>query len=134
MNTWKGKTVFHRSVHRFGTAKARIHVGSVIQRSIYASYPLYRCVCTQVPRLEVVYILSTSFYCYNILGLGLMSGYCYYSGYNIQRSDCLIQYWVVQRRLVDADILDVWLMLFMDPVWKFMKHGPWKKREGCSLL
>jgi len=24
--------------------------------------------------------------------------------------------------------------MLMDPVLKFMKSGPWKKREGCSLL
>ena len=53
------------------------------------------------------YVLATSVYCCSILGSGLVSSYCYYSGYSIQRSDCLIQFWLVQRGLVDVDIFDV---------------------------
>ena len=32
------------------------------------------------------------------------------------------------RKLVDSYVLDDYL-IFLDPIWKFMKSGPWKKRS-----
>ena len=63
------------------------------------------------------YVLATSVYCCSVLGLELVFGFCYcflsttFREVTISFSLCF-----VQRRLVDAHIIDVGLMLFMDPV------------------
>ena len=56
--------------------------------------------------------------------------YSYYDlGTIVREVFILIQFWLVKRWLIDVEILDVWLMLFVDPVFKFMKRGPWKEEK-----
>ena len=91
--------------------KAHIYTGSVNENCVYAGCSTHRSVCTQVSScLSSVYIfycdLATSIYCCSVLGseFGVwLQLLC--SGYSCQRSVYCESFFLVERRLVEAEIL-----------------------------
>ena len=87
---------------RFSNGRQHICWLALIQLRMYASF--------YILKQRTFHEICFSYFCLLLQCSGLRIGVwllLLFSGYNILRSDWLIQYWFVQRRLVDADILDV---------------------------
>ena len=131
-----------RCVRGFALVKARIHAGSDHHSHVYyLKYDIWSC------RLDLVVVakfcvllcvLVTMFWwqcseCSNWLTVIFFSD----DGFSvIDWFSCgwFRDWWLIFQWLVDANVFDDWITVMMDPVWKFMKRGPWRKKEGHSLL
>jgi len=98
--------------------------------------------CQLFLRLEFLYVklygVGLKGLCFNFLSVSLMSSGRLYILYTIfwlnDIEGSILSSAKKIKKMDETRPSYCGVMFWKYPVWKFMKHGPWRKKEGCILL